>query len=112
MPKNPTKPKTSLENDQVPIKFNLPVEMPSVYSTNIVVQTLEHEVLISFYEIQPPLLIGGTPEQNLAFIKKTGLRADCVSRITIAKGRLETFADVFRKAVNDMKALEKQEKNA
>lgn len=87
--------------------------MPSVYATNIVLQQMEHEVLVSFYEIQPPILFGGENEaKSLEILKKTGLRADCVAKVIIAKQRFGDFAEVMKKLANDLKAVEKAEKDA
>ena len=81
--------------------------MPSVYATNILVQPGEFEVVISFFEIQPPLFPGNDPDANLALLKKTGVRADCVARITVIKERFEGFANAMKKMATDLKALEK-----
>ncbi len=86
--------------------------MPSVYATNIVIQPMEHEMLISFYEIQPPFLAGANEAENLAMLKKIGLRADCVSRVIVSKQRFEGFADAMKKVATDMKAVEKKNANA
>lgn len=113
MAKTPTKPKTPAPEEQLPISFNVPIEMPSVYATNIVLQQMEYEVLVSFYEIQPPLLLAGSNEaENLAILKKTGMRADCVAKVIISKQRFGAFADVMKQFATAIKAAEKKEKNA
>lgn len=86
--------------------------MPSVYATNIVIQPLEHEVLVSFYEIQPPLLGGTNEAENMAILQKIGIRADCVARVTVSKQRFEGFANAMKQAATDMKAAEKKNANA
>lgn len=83
--------------------------MPSVFATNLLIQQGEHEMILSFFEIQPPFLIG-TADENLALLKKVGLRADCMARITISKERFEGFADAMKKAATDMKAASKEKK--
>lgn len=113
MAKSPAKPKTPpRDNDQVKVTFNIPVDKPSVYASNILIQPLEHEVLISFYEMQPPILPGVNEAENLAILRKVGLRADCVAKVTISKQRFEGFANAFRQAASDMKAAEKKITNA
>lgn len=82
--------------------------MPSVYATNLVIQPGEFEVIVSFFEIQPPLFFGSDQKANLDALKKTGVRADCVARITIAKDRFEGFANAMKQAITDMKAAEKK----
>jgi hypothetical protein len=111
--KRQTNPKTPLQDEQLQVTFNVPIEMPSVYATNIVLQQMEHEVLVSFYEIQPPLLLGGANEaENLAILKKTGMRADCVAKVIIAKQRFGAFADVMKQLATTIRAAEKKEKDA
>ena len=113
MAKRQIKPKTLQKDGQLPISFNVPIDMPSVYATNIVLQQLEHEVLVSFYELQPPFLLGGENEaESLEILQKTGLRADCVAKVTIAKQRFGDFADVMKKLANNIKTTEKKEDDA
>lgn len=98
---------------EVPLQFNAPVDMPSVYATNIVLQQMEYEVVVSFYEMQPPILLPGRKEEeNLAILKKAGMRADCVAKVVIAKERFGAFADIMKQLANNLKAEEKKEKDA
>jgi hypothetical protein len=107
--KNPSaKTPASESSDQVTINYNFPVEMPSVFATNLVIQPGEFEVIVSFFELQPPLLTSGDQGENIEILKKIGIRADCVSRITIAKERFEGFANAMKKVAADMKAAEKK----
>ena len=113
MAKKQTGPKAPAQEEQVQISFNVPIEMPSVYATNIVLQQMEYEVLVSFYEIQPPLLLAGSNEaENLAILKKTGMRADCVAKIIISKQRFGAFVDVMKQLATTIKTAEKKAENA
>lgn len=91
------------------LHFNLPVEMPSVYATNLLVQAFEYEVILSFFEAQPPIFTG-TPEENLEELERVGMRADCVARITIAKDRFENFVKAMQGLSNEIKSQNKQNK--
>jgi len=111
--KKQTNPKAPAQEEQLQISFNVPIEMPSVYATNIVLQQMEYEVLVSFYEIQPPLLLPESNEaENLAILKKTGMRADCVAKVIISKERFGAFADVMRQLAATIKAADKRNENA
>lgn len=93
-----TKPSKSVspkKETEIPVLFNLPVEMPSVYATNIVVQMTDFEVVLSFYETQPPLDTDSLKTPDAETLQRTGVRADCVARVTVARGRFEGFANVI-----------------
>lgn len=95
-------PSTNLkpEDEVVPILFNIPVGMASRYAHHMLVQAGEHEVTISFFEMYPPLAIDSATQLSEA---KKGVRADCIARVAIAKGRYPEFV----KALN--RVLEKSE---
>lgn len=99
----------SIKSVQTSIHFNLPVEMPSVYGTNLLIQESEFEIILSFFEVQPPILLG-TEQENLEEIKKTGVRADCVARVTIAKDRFDGMVKAMQGFLSDIKTREKEEK--
>jgi hypothetical protein len=80
---------TEGEELKVPLKFGIPQGMSSRYAHHLIVQPNENEVILSFFEVIPPLLLGN-PEEQLEILKK-GVRADCVARITVAKSRYPDF---------------------
>ncbi len=86
----------SLDGMMLPVEFYVPEGIVSRYATNLVVQHTEHEFIVSFYEVQPPLLLG-TPEENKAALEHLGeVRATCVARIIIAAGRMAEFVKVLQ----------------
>lgn len=86
---------TNEDSIQIPIHFNMPVGMASVYATNMIIQASEHEVVISFFEAQPPLL-SDDDANNIEILQKVGVRADCVAKVTIAKNRIGGFAQIIK----------------
>ncbi|CAN5253686.1 hypothetical protein BH20ACI2_BH20ACI2_23440 [soil metagenome] len=101
------------ETKAVRINFNMPVDMPSVYATNILLQKMEHEVLISFYELQPPIFLNEAKQaENAKILEMSGIRADCVAKVIVANERFAAFADVIKKLATQMKTDEKMEKDA
>jgi hypothetical protein len=105
--KNQT-PSTKINKVQVPLRFNVPDNMPSVYATNLLVQATEQEVVISFFEAQPPLLMTDDVEENLEILKKVGIKADCVARVTISPARFEGFVQVLADFISGVKARNKK----
>jgi hypothetical protein len=62
----------------------------------MVAQPLQHEFLISFFEAQPPILLG-TPEENKARYQELGaIHAECVAKIIVAAERLPEFIQVLQ----------------
>lgn len=70
---------------QLAIDFQFPEGLVGRYANHAVVQLGEHDCHISFFEIQPPLILG-TPEQMQEQVKslKT-VPAKCIARIVLAK---------------------------
>jgi hypothetical protein len=86
----------SLDGMMLPLEFHVPEGIVSRHATNLVVQHTEHEFLISFYEAQPPLLLG-TAEENRAALEHMGeVRATCVARVVMAAGRMPEFVRVLQ----------------
>lgn len=92
---------------QIPLHFNFPIDMPSVYATNLLVQATDHEVVISFYEAQPPVIIEGD-EESIELLKKAGVRADCVARVTVSRARFSGFAEVLKGFAETLEATERK----
>jgi len=82
------------KSDKVQIKlgFRIPPRMPSVYAHHMLVQRGENEVVVSFFELLPPVFIEETPEERAESVQETGIIAECVARVTIAKNRFPDFA--------------------
>jgi hypothetical protein len=82
----------------LPIEWHVGDEIKTLFATNLIVQSSEHDTKITFFDIQPPL-ITGTPEQ----IKKSveglkSVRANCVARIGIATAHVPEFIEALRVA--------------
>lgn len=72
------------------------------YATNILVQTGEQELFISFFQIHHPVLLA--PED---INKVESVTAQCVAKVIVTPERLATFIDVLQKqleAFNTKKA--------
>ena len=81
----------------IPLEFEIPTDIPTLYATNITIQHTEHEYILSFYEIREPVLLGSR-EENLETLKKLGsVKARCIARIAVAPGRMPLFI----KAIQD-----------
>ena len=93
---------------QVKITFRIPPGRPSVYAHHMLIQPGESEVVLSFFELVPPIFIQETPEERAERIKETGIIADCVARVTIALDRFPLFASAMMETAERVKKVEKQ----
>lgn len=68
----------------LPVEWHFAEGLQSRYANNALVQTGQHEFVISFFEIQPPLLVG-SPEENKAKLQQMGaIQAECVSKVILS----------------------------
>ena len=80
----------------LPLEWHFPGDIISRYATNMVVQHTEHEFIVSFFEVRPPVLLGEVEEQEAALEQVKSVRADCVARIIVAPERLKEFIQVLQ----------------
>jgi len=83
------------ESLELPIEWYLPDSIVSRYATNMVVQRAEHEFIISFFEVKPPLILGEISATN-AREKIGSVRAECIARVVIAKERMPKFVEALQ----------------
>lgn len=91
----------TLKGKALPVEWHIPDGIPIRYATNMVVQKLENEYLLSFFEIRPPLILG-TPEQ--ISVKLEGLKsitANCVAQIFIAQNKMPEFVKALNSVIID-----------
>lgn len=69
----------------LPVHWHFPEGLISRYANNMLVQAGQFEFIISFFEMQIPILSGG-PEENKAILEKmASVQADCVGKIIIPR---------------------------
>ncbi len=66
------------------IDWHFPESIQSRYANNMLVQAGRLEFIISFFEMQLPMLLG-SPEENKAKLEEMrSIRAECVSKIVLS----------------------------
>lgn len=110
MTKKKTKPDTGEE--QVPLRFRIPIGMSSRLAQHLLVQDLGEVVQLSFFEvIPPPIIQSGNPEEDLARLKELGVVAECVARLNVPASRFQDFANVMQQVAKDVTSdLEESER--
>lgn len=78
------------------IEFKIPEGLPRPFATNIVVQGGEHTVAISFFEAQPPILIGSPDQKAEQARKLQTIPAYCVATVVVAIEKLPGFIKVMQ----------------
>lgn len=93
-----------------PLDWNVPEKLEAKYATNMVVQRLENEYLISFFEVKPPILLGD-PESILEKAKSIkSIQANCVAQIIIAAEKMPSFVTALQDNLKrTMKSAEVEE---
>jgi hypothetical protein len=81
-------------NKQVPIKWYIPDNIITRFASNMVVQTIENEFKISFFEIKPEIRFDtSTPPPS-------EVQAECVATVIITADRLPKFIEVLQGQLN------------
>ena len=87
----------STEERRVPLDWYFPEGTASRYATNIVVQRQPHEYIISFFEVQHPILVGTREERETQLAQIGAVPALCVARIIVAPDRFPKFVDALQR---------------
>lgn len=100
------------ESVSVKIHFRIPTRMPSLYAHHMFAQQDDAEVILSFFEVISPIILPGDEEQAFEAMKQTGVTAECIARITIAKQRFPAFAKAIATFAKDLQAQTEEVNNA
>lgn len=85
---------------QIPIEWHVPDDVEARYVTNVVVQTVEHGHLISFFQTLPPIVIGGPAEVESQLKELKSIRAVCVARIIVASEKIPGIIQALQGNLN------------
>jgi hypothetical protein len=80
---------------RLPIEWIIDENTPSGYATNLIIQHTNHEFIISFFEMKPPLLVGEADEQRNQAKMIGSIKARCISQITINAERMPQFLEAL-----------------
>lgn len=83
-----------IQGMMVPIKWNTPDNIITRFASNMVVQLLENEFKISFFEINPDIIFGieNKPPDEV--------QANCVASVIITANKLPVFIEVLQNQYN------------
>jgi hypothetical protein len=95
--------KTKEQVIEIPIKWHIPDTIITRYANNMVIQIIENEFKISFFEMKLPIRIG----DNLP--PPTEAEAECVASVIVSPAKLPQFIEVMQKHFNKFKTRKKIE---
>lgn len=95
------KPQTSIHQIEKPIEWQLGVS--AVFANQLLVQVDDYECHLSFFEIQPPLIVGTPEEKKKAIAELKAVPARCVARIVVSKERLQGFVDAIQGTIDKIR---------
>lgn len=89
-----TKLKIGDEEIEVPLYFEMNGFLPAVMAQHMAIQGTPDNIIVSFYEANPPIVFEPSPEA-IERLKQEGYTAECVARIAIPNSRFKDFANIF-----------------
>jgi hypothetical protein len=95
---------------EVPVRLRVPPGMTSVTAHQLVIHTSPDAVLLSFFEVVPPMILPGSSEEQQKAIIQAGVIAECVARIIVPKSKYAEFLDVMQKAAVKEETIEAEAK--
>lgn len=88
----------------LPISWNFPEGLQSRYATNVLVQSGQFEIIISFFEAQLPVLMG-QPEENKAKLEQLGsIQVECVAKIIVSPENMPTIISALQVGLENYRA--------
>lgn len=81
---------------KLPLEWIVPENMVARYATNMVVQRLENEYLISFFEVKPPMILGEPEFIESKVNDLQSIKANCVAQIIVAENKMPGFVNAFK----------------
>ena len=95
-------PKKVGQKKEVPIDWHIPDGLISRFASNMLVQTIENEFKLSFFEIKPPLVFDDSAPLPVK------VRADCVASVIVTADRMPTFIAALQMQLNKYHQSKKQ----
>ncbi|HEY1351636.1 MAG TPA: hypothetical protein VGF67_18615 [Ktedonobacteraceae bacterium] len=103
--------KRPLKHIVVPLEWHVPDSMRNAYADNVTAQPRAHDVILSFFETQPPVL-GGDAEKNRVLLEGLGaIRAECVGKIVVAADLVPEIIRVLQIAYDGYLTAKEQQKD-
>src|SRR5690349_6706648 len=95
--KNVDAPAAPVEPEGILLKidWHFPDGLTSKFANHLVIQRDENEVFVSFFELQPPVIMNAEDAKEKLKGKST-IRATCVAKIIVSQSRWAGFVKAFQ----------------
>ena len=90
------KPKPKVGFRRVTIEHVFPPEQTAIFSNHMVVQHDRKEFHITFFEIDPPLILPGHGDNEKKFKEIKSVKAKCVARILVSADRMPSIINALK----------------
>lgn len=79
----------------VPVRIEHVFTEPPIsqFANHLIVQHTEHEFILSFFEIDNPIILGDEDKTKLEQLES--VRAYCVARVAVPTGRMASFVEAL-----------------
>ncbi|HEU5377351.1 MAG TPA: hypothetical protein VFV38_18160 [Ktedonobacteraceae bacterium] len=85
----------------IPLEWHVPDSLRNAYADTVTAQPRRHDIIVSFFETQPPVL-SGDAEQNRSLLEKLGsVRAECIGKIVVAAELVPEIIQVLQTAYHE-----------
>lgn len=100
------------QSDEVTLSvdWHFPEGLLSRYANNVLVQSGQYDFVVSFFEMQLPVLIG-SPEDNKMKLKEMGkVPAECVSKIIMPPELVQGLIDALQTELDKFSSQKQKQK--
>jgi hypothetical protein len=101
--------KEEQEQKAIVIEYNISENVMTRYATHMVVQTIENEFKISFFEVKIPIIL--TDQDREKFNETRTMKADCIASVIITSDRLPRFLQALNEHLSKYMS-EKEKKDS
>jgi hypothetical protein len=96
----------ALEVDWITPGINTPVE----YANNVIAQVTNSEVILSFYMLAPPPVLGTSEQQKQQYESVGKIQPRCVARIAVPFEQYPGFVEAMQTTLKNVKRREERKK--
>lgn len=95
-------PKKEEQKKSARIEWHIPDGLMSPFASNMLVQLIENEFKLSFFELKPPIML----DESVPLPVK--VRADCVASVIVTADRMPKFIAVLQMQLDKYNQSKKQ----
>lgn len=92
----------------VPIDFSSASELPALHANNVLIQHTDHEFVLTFFEVLPPVITPDPARQARELARIRAVPARAVARIVMSPGRAKEFVAALQNNLEQYMARSEQ----